>query len=550
MKSILIILLISLSAFLPTYAQLPDGSIAPDFTLQDINGNSHHLYEYLDSGKVVIIDFFEVMCRPCWEYHETHNLAKAYNAWGPGGTNELMIFEIEGIKSSVEKIRGQASGTYGDWTAGEPFPFIATCAPNTDQVVKDYKIGFFPSVYMICRDRRTKLIGTLDTAAIHSKMHQCPNAPADSLFMDLVSIDSVSKVGCTDVVHPYLKLQNYGAQSIFSAKIDASVDNSPPQTIDWTGHLTTYDILEFDGTTFTQLSDGSHNFSYLINSINGYTQGFRRDTIRFRVTVAKNWPGLPFTENFEESQFPYNRWTIDNNYPTVPTWERADLDYAKALRIPYYNIDPSYLSSVYLPGLSFAGIVNASLRFDLACIHNNSVLRKGGYDLISVAYSLDCVKTLTSLANISEIENQTAPDDSNYFVPTESQWKPIDIDLSKLSGKENVFLCFQSGPAFGNNMYVKNLRIINTTGVKSDPENLQIHIYPQPAHENLFVKFNLPQEDISLYISDASGRSTRTYSFPNGSIEVALSLTDLPPGCYYLRITTSKFTGMKKVLIY
>ena len=38
-------------------SQLPDGTIAPDFTLVDINGTTHHLYDYLDSGKTVFIEF-------------------------------------------------------------------------------------------------------------------------------------------------------------------------------------------------------------------------------------------------------------------------------------------------------------------------------------------------------------------------------------------------------------------------------------------------------------------------------------------------------------
>ena len=29
-------------------AQIPNGTIAPNFTLTDINGNTHELYDYLD----------------------------------------------------------------------------------------------------------------------------------------------------------------------------------------------------------------------------------------------------------------------------------------------------------------------------------------------------------------------------------------------------------------------------------------------------------------------------------------------------------------------
>lgn len=33
---------------------------APDFTATDTKGNTHHLYEYCDSGKYVLIEFFFV----------------------------------------------------------------------------------------------------------------------------------------------------------------------------------------------------------------------------------------------------------------------------------------------------------------------------------------------------------------------------------------------------------------------------------------------------------------------------------------------------------
>ena len=66
--------MISLSAF----AQLPNGSIAPDFTATDINGNEHNLYALLDSGYQVILNFDATWNSPGWAYHEDGILETLY----------------------------------------------------------------------------------------------------------------------------------------------------------------------------------------------------------------------------------------------------------------------------------------------------------------------------------------------------------------------------------------------------------------------------------------------------------------------------------------
>ena len=60
------------------WAQLPDGSIAPDWTATDINGVEHNLYELLDEGKKVILTIrLQRGCGPGWGYHTSGALEAA-----------------------------------------------------------------------------------------------------------------------------------------------------------------------------------------------------------------------------------------------------------------------------------------------------------------------------------------------------------------------------------------------------------------------------------------------------------------------------------------
>jgi hypothetical protein len=134
MKKLLLVLMtcMGLAAAMPASAQLAAGSIAPDFTARDIKGNIWHLYELLDSGKTVIIDISATWCGPCWNYHSSGVLEDVYNLYGPNGTNEMMVFWVEGeSQNTTSQMYGPAltSGTaatvtQGDWVSGTTFPMI------------------------------------------------------------------------------------------------------------------------------------------------------------------------------------------------------------------------------------------------------------------------------------------------------------------------------------------------------------------------------------------------------------------------------------------
>ncbi|MCB0820437.1 MAG: redoxin domain-containing protein, partial [Bacteroidetes bacterium] len=158
------------------HAQIPNGSVAPDFTLTDYDGNVHRLYDYLNSGKTVILEVFAAHCPVCWSYHQTHKLKDLYNNYGPSGTDELVVLALEYDQWNNHNAFigiGDPWVTQGNWLDGTPYPIFNVEDPDRG-VFEDYNINGYPKVFKICPDKLSEIISTsLSVEQIYAKVQQC-----------------------------------------------------------------------------------------------------------------------------------------------------------------------------------------------------------------------------------------------------------------------------------------------------------------------------------------------------------------------------------------
>ena len=172
------ILLLTLALFFASpfhsNAQLPNGSTAPDFTLTDIDGNTHHLYSYLAQGKAVFIKFFACHCSGCWAYHNTHKLKDIYETYGPNGTDEIMVIMLEHDEFNADAFTGDGGFTQGVWTLDNPVP-MCDVEGGDRSVFTNYQMPYYPYIVKVCSDRTLESISTsLSVAELYQKAVDCP----------------------------------------------------------------------------------------------------------------------------------------------------------------------------------------------------------------------------------------------------------------------------------------------------------------------------------------------------------------------------------------
>ncbi|NSW44458.1 MAG: TlpA family protein disulfide reductase [Bacteroidales bacterium] len=163
MKKKLILFWLMIHFFIQTKSQ----TIAYDFTLTDVYGIQHNLYQTLDSGKVVVLDFFITNCGTC--QINTPILDSIWNENNHHG-DSLRIWGIECSgrnDSSIIAFMQQYHATYH---------FFSTL--NDDVVTYLYNITYTPQYFVVCPN---KIMKQVSINHIRDAISDCTSLSYDKL---------------------------------------------------------------------------------------------------------------------------------------------------------------------------------------------------------------------------------------------------------------------------------------------------------------------------------------------------------------------------------
>ena len=115
---------------------------AVDFTATDCHGTEVHLFDILDGGQAVLIDFFFANCGPCQQ--ATPKVVQSYSLMG---CNMYDVFYIEISDRDSDAVCQNWANNYG-----VEYPTISGAAGGSS-ICNTYQIGAFPTVILIMPDR-------------------------------------------------------------------------------------------------------------------------------------------------------------------------------------------------------------------------------------------------------------------------------------------------------------------------------------------------------------------------------------------------------------
>jgi len=405
-------------------------------------------------------------------------------------------------------------------------------------------------------DQKSRMVGTLNGVRSTLLSSQgCANTSSNNLDASISGIISPTGAGCSSTITPIVTLINLGLNTLTSITINYNIDGGPNSTFLWTGSLTTSNNEDVTLPNIVVLS-GTHIFNSSTSNPNGGTdQNLTNDanSQSFTINGAGSGSQLPFFEGFEDNTFPPVGWTLDNPESNA-TWSRdtstSGFGGSTACAQMYFFSPTEDITGqsdyLYTLELDFSTATSPTvMEWNLAYAQWGS----SNYDSLIIWASIDCGSTWNRVWQKGGTQLATAPDNTNSFVPSDTEWINESINLSNFIGNSSVQIQFQAFSQWGNNLFIDDINIHTPTDLSPIIiNNSEIRIFPNPTNGILNFEYNGKKErKLNMTIFNSVGEliTERKINFEKGK-SYTLDISENARGIYFIRIVEDKATIMSR----
>lgn len=324
-------------------------------------------------------------------------------------------------------------------------------------------------------------------------------------------------------------------------------------------------------TTATFTSEGWKKVSLTVSN----AAGTDTKTVEKSVYVYPSWSMIDGLKN-EDFETGTAHWTkAVNPEPESPGFE---LDYNNgvggstcyALKNFKYSSNAQHYTNeyfynlrkggakdyLYLPSFGLKYVTGGTFSFDYA--YASEAFQEADItEVLEVQSSTNCGQSWTPRKTLTKMDLLTGGNSSDVsFVPNASQWKTASFSIAGALQTSGVLFRFVfTSSDLSNNLYIDNVNITGTL-MTSDNEfaALGFNVYPNPTTigEGIFVDYNANDKDVTLELTDLSGKiiSTETVTTKNTSVSHKINTSsNLSAGVYLVKLTQGTSQLVKKVVI-
>lgn len=356
---------------------------------------------------------------------------------------------------------------------------------------------------------------------------------------------------CGNTITPGVIVENSGSNTITSLTIKYVIDNGTVNSYSWTGSLAAGSTTSVTLPSLT-VGAGNHKLSVYTSNPNGSTDNNAiNDKKEGSFRIFDPVVTLPISEGFSTSAFPPSNWSYVAYNKNNPMSRIASVGGfgagGGALKMDNFSGAEDITGQkdyLITPRINMSSAATGTkLSFSVAYAQYNS----GSADQLDVSVSTDCGNTWTSLYNKSGSMLSTASATTSSFTPAASDWRKETISLDAYNGQPSVQIMFTAISNYGNNVYIDDIDIKNTTGVEDAFLNSGVSVYPNPTPGN-----------ISVILRGAKGAEISIYNMLGelviekkqaGGNEVNIDLSQCASGFYLVRIVSDNIEYRTKVCI-
>lgn len=270
---------------------------------------------------------------------------------------------------------------------------------------------------------------------------------------------------------------------------------------------------------------------------------------------------LPFEETFETGSLEERSWTVVNADQGF-TWtdyliEETGNHTAQMKFYGYFKM--AERDQLISPYFNFSQLSNVYLSFDHAYAQRFS--QKDSL-VIYIASGCESTEWTRIWANGPDGNGifETASATPYEFIPVANDdWCGLGwgancftLDLSEWAGEKNVRIMFESYNNLGNNLYLDNIVVSNTTGdINISPALGTFTIYPNPGSGffTLYAAGLKGQLEIEVFNAQGQTISNKTFTNSNDAFQKTIDLRGFPKGVYMIRLTGEEKVQLKKLIL-